>query len=771
MSECDTRPAPSSRARPSTTLARESRLAPRLASRLASCPVPRLALGLALAVLALTARPAAAQLPDAPFSLEEVLSSPMPSGLVAAPSGDRLAWVRNDRGVRTVWVADAPDWRPRQVTDYTRDIGITPEHLDFTPDGRQLLYGVGGGPNRFGDFPNPASLPDGPALAVYVIDLETGTRREISGGASRTLSPDGSRYLITRGDEVFIRPLAGDSTTRAESLFTVRRGAGSLTWSPDGSRIAFVSRRGDHAFVGVYDLEAETLTWMAPSVDHDGPPVWSPDGARLAFLRIPNERDQLPFIAHPTALPWSIWLADPATGDAVRLWRADEGPGSAFHSEYGAPLIWARASEGDGSAADHLVFPWEKNGWLQLWSLQVPRAPLAGDLPVPESRTPASPAGQGTPETVGPPATLLTPGRLEVQWHTLSADSAAVILSSNQGDIDRRHLWRVPVDGSTPPVALTEGDGIEWEPVSLGDGVVAFLASGPTTPARAEILVDGRRRALAEDSPPPSFPTANLVTPRPVVFPAADGLEIHGQLFLPPDRCGDGPHPGLLFFHGGSRRQMLLGFHHRGYYHNAYAFNQYMANRCVAVLAVNYRSGVGYGLDFREAKNYGAGGGAELNDVLGAGRFLADRPEVDPDRVGLWGGSYGGYLTAMGLARAPDLFAAGVDLHGVHDWNVGIANFVDYHPEARPEVARVALESSPMYDLSRWEDPVLLIQGDDDRNVRFSETVDLTEALRERAIHVETLVFPDEVHGFILHSSWLAAYRAASAFLARELGG
>jgi dipeptidyl aminopeptidase/acylaminoacyl peptidase len=327
------------------------------------------------------------------------------------------------------------------------------------------------------------------------------------------------------------------------------------------------------------------------------------------------------------------------------------------------------------------------------------------------------------------------------------------------------------VDGSAPPAALTEGDGIEWEPVSLDDGVVAFLASGATTPARAEILVDGRRRPLVADVPPASFPTAYMVTPRQVVFPAADGLEIHGQLFLPPDRCGDGPHPGLLFFHGGSRRQMLLGFHHRGYYHNAYAMNQYMANRCVAVLAVNYRSGVGYGLGFREAENYGAGGGAELNDVIGAGRFLAARRDVDANRIGLWGGSYGGYLTAMGLARAPELFAAGVDLHGVHDWNVGIANFVDYDPEARPEVARLALESSPMYDLSRWEDPVLLIQGDDDRNVRFSETVDLTEALRARDVHVETLVFPDEVHGFILYSSWLAAYRAASAFLARELGG
>ncbi len=186
---------------------------------------------------------------------------------------------------------------------------------------------------------------------------------------------------------------------------------------------------------------------------------------------------------------------------------------------------------------------------------------------------------------------------------------------------------------------------------------------------------------------------------------------------------------------------------------------------------MNYRSGVGYGLDFREAENYGAGGGSELNDVLGAGTFLAEHPRVDPDRIGLWGGSYGGYLTAMGLARAPELFAAGVDLHGVHDWNVGIANFVDYEPGARPEVARIALESSPMHDLSRWEDPVLLIHGDDDRNVRFSETVDLTEELRARGVRVEHLVLPDEVHGFILHASWVRAYEAAATFLARELDG
>ena len=99
---------------------------------------------------------------------------------------------------------------------------------------------------------------------------------------------------------------------------------------------------------------------------------------------------------------------------------------------------------------------------------------------------------------------------------------------------------------------------------------------------------------------------------------------------------------------------MLLGFHHRGYYHNAYAMNQYLASRGYVVMSVNYRSGIGYGMKFREALNYGAQGASEYKDVVGAGLYLQSRDDVDPDRIGLWGGSYGGYLTGLGLARTTE---------------------------------------------------------------------------------------------------------------------
>ena len=263
-------------------------------------------------------------------------------------------------------------------------------------------------------------------------------------------------------------------------------------------------------------------------------------------------------------------------------------------------------------------------------------------------------------------------------------------------------------------------------------------------------------RDLAPDAIPADFPHDALVTPQQAIFTSADGVTLHGQLFLPKNAAGQ-RHPAIVFFHGGSQRQMLLGWHYMYYYNNAYAMNQYLASRGYVVLSVNYRSGIGYGMKFREALNYGPGGGSEFNDVLGAGLFLKNHPAVDPARIGLWGGSYGGYLTALGLARASDLFAAGVDLHGVHDWTEELGIGKDDAP------GRLAFNSSPMASVKDWRSPVLLIHGDDDRNVNFRQTVELVEALRGR-VHVEQLIFPDEIHDFLMYAHWLEAYHAAVRF-------
>jgi dipeptidyl aminopeptidase/acylaminoacyl peptidase len=698
------------------------------------------ALLVAVLTCAVVAQQAPAPAASAP-TLEQLLSAPFPYGLVASPGGDAVAWVFNARGVRNIWVAGAPDYRGRQLTSYRDEDGQEISNLTFTPDGRSIVFVRGSGANRQGELPNPTSDPGGVEQAIWIVPATGGEPRRLVEGAGIAMRPSGDRIAYVLKRQVWSVGL--DGSGQPEQLIEGRGEASQLRWSPDGSRLAFTSARGDHAFVGVYDMGTKRLRFLDPSVDRDGHAAWSPDGRRIAFRRVPALRRRFAFGPQRSGTPWSIRIAEVETGSASEVFRAAEGRGSVPQSISAEnQILWA--------AGDRLVFPWERDGWLHLYALE---------------------AGQPAKD----PA-LLTPGDFEVEHVTLTPDRSAVVYSSNQAepgsdDIDRRHLWRVPVNGGKPE-PLTRGTMIEWSPVAVGTGAVAFLRSDARTPAHPAMIRGRDIRELAPGTIPQDYPAAALVVPEPVVFAAADGMSIRGQLFLPADRRPGVRHPAILFFHGGSRRQMLLGWHYMDYYHRAYAMNQYLASRGFVVLSVNYRSGTGYGLEFREALNYGATGASEFNDVLGAGLYLRSRPDVDAARIGLWGGSYGGYLTALGLARASDLFAAGVDLHGVHEWNVVIRNFVDsYDPRERTDAARVAFESSPMASVSTWRSPVLLIHGDDDRNVPFSETVNLAEALRTQGVEFEQLIFPDEIHGFLLHSRWLQAFTASADFFERRLRG
>jgi dipeptidyl aminopeptidase/acylaminoacyl peptidase len=682
----------------------------------------------------LVSAPLAAQ--QGALSIESLLSAPFPASMSAAPAGGGVAWVQNDRGVRNVWVALPPEYQGRQRTSFTADDGQDIGGLAWTPDGQTVFFVRGGGANRAGEVPNPTSDPAAAEQAIWRVGAgaATGAAVRVTQGSGIAVSPRGDRFAFTRRGQIWSAPV--DRSVEPTQLANLRGGSGSIRWSPDGSKIAFTSSRGDHGFVGVLDPASKTVKWLAPSVDRDRDPVWSPDGARLAFLRIPTSSTLTLFKPVRSARPWSIMVADVATGTARSVWTAERGAGSAFRDVVGDQLMWG--------VGDRLVFPWERTGWTSLYSVPVN----------------------------GGAATLLTPGQFEVEYVTLSPDRTQVVYNSNQGDIDRRDIWRVPAAGGSAPVAVTTGSDIEWEPAVTSDGgAVAFFRSGARRQARAMIAVaSGAPRELAPGTMPADYPERALVEPQQVIFTSPDGMKIHAQLFLPAGaRAGD-RRPAAIFFHGGSRRQMLLGWNYSSYYNNAYAFNQHLASKGYVVLSVNYRSGIGYGMEFREALRYGASGASEYNDVVGAGRYLASRNDVDAKRIALWGGSYGGFLTAMGLARNSDMFAAGVDFHGVHDWNVGIRTFVpSYNTLENPRDSLLAFRSSPLASVKTWRSPVLVIHGDDDRNVSFAETVALVEQLRDRGVEVEQLVLPDEVHGFLRYASWVQAYTAASDFLDRKL--
>jgi len=328
------------------------------------------------------------------FTIEQVMSSPFPTELVASPAGNRVAWVFDAQGMRNIWVAEpgaGGAYRSHQVTQYTQDDGQDVGELAWASDGRAIVYVRGGDLENGGNYPNPGSLAEGVEQDVWVVSIEGGAPRKLAEGHSPAVSSKGDGVAYIFKDQVWLVKLAAGA--KPEQLIRDKGKCDSLDWSSDGSSLAFVSRRGDHSFVGVYEVGSKSLVYLDPTVDHDSDPAWSPDSRQVAFLRIPARAD-LTFGARRTGQPWSIWVADAATGHGHEVWLAETGQGSVFHGIVGEhQIIWG--------AEDVLVFPWERDGWTHLYSV---------------------PAAGGT-------ARLLTPGDFEVEFVSLSPDRHTLIFA------------------------------------------------------------------------------------------------------------------------------------------------------------------------------------------------------------------------------------------------------------------------------------------------------------------------------------------------------
>jgi dipeptidyl aminopeptidase/acylaminoacyl peptidase len=680
--------------------------------------------------------PAVAALPG----ISDFLGYSFVSDLVAAEHADRIAWVENIRGVRNIWAAAGPDLTPHAVTRYTADDGQELTQLHFDEKAGTIVYVRGG--DHDANWPAEGNLapdPDGSTsqakVEIWAAPFAGGTPRLLAEGDHPVVSAKG-QVAYVKDDQIWSVPLDG-SVKPARLLFDRGKDRAPI-WSPDGGRLAFVSGRGDHNFIAVFVNATTPLLYLAPSTGRDDDPVWSPDSQRIAFSRQPGDGGAPDPVMKFVPQPFAIWTADASTGEGQRAWASPVTlDGSYPQDGDGLGLRWM--------AGDTLTFLTTLDGWEHLYAL-----PTAG----------------GTPR-------LLTPGHFMVEHVAPSSDKRMLLYAANAGttkdDDDRRHLFSVAVTGGAP-IAITGGTGLQWSPVLAGKSV-AMVAADQTHPA-AVSLTDGKTIRSIHVAVP-DYPSAALITPRLVSFAAPGGFTIEGQLFEP--QHATGKRPAVVFVHGGPSRQMLLGWHYMDYYSNGYAMNQYLASRGFVVLSINYRLGIGYGRAFEQPDRWGPTGGAEYQDVLAGARWLQQQPGVDPARIGIWGGSYGGYLTGMALSRNSDVFKAGVDFHGVHDWSrtlgeeVG-APFKRYEQGDWAEAMKIAFESSPDAQVANWRSPVLLIQGDDDRNVRFNQTVDLAGRLTKLGVPFEELVIPNEIHGFLRHDSWLRADTATARFLEEKLG-
>jgi dipeptidyl aminopeptidase/acylaminoacyl peptidase len=698
---------------------------------------------LAIALLIVPAVLVAAAPSGAP-TIESFLSPGYPTEIVAAKTVDRIAWTAYEHGLRNVYTAAAPSFTPVRLTTFTKDDGVELSDVAISDNGAVVTFVRGTPPNREGWVANPTSNPAGAERTVWAVRTTGGTAWKIGEVTTPKLSPDGRAVVFARDGQIFsyrtIQSPAASGQPRAPSPQPLIKAWGTNrdpVWSPDGTKIAFVSDRVDHSFIGVYDVATKELKFLAPSVDHDASPAWSPDSRRVAFMRRPGT----PFgqqahqgagsIGNPDGPAYdpvavlrgggggrgggrggrggqqasradegrpglfdatfaggytlSFMVGDLATGDAKEFWHNEKDD-----KEFGSinPIWW-------WTDADHVIFEAEPEEWTRWYSMSV--------------------------STAQPRPIVLTPGEGAVEAISVSSDGKFLFYETNAGDTERRHIWKVSTAGGDA-VQVTRGETIETYPAVLASGTqVAVLGGDAKRPFGVGI-------ASATGGSPkyvyPSldgFPLDAEVTPQLVVTKAPDGMEIHNQLFLPKDMRPGEHRPAIVFVHGGPVRQML------------------------------------HGKSFRTAPNTGGRGNAEYQDVLAGGEYLKGRSDVDPNRIGIWGLSYGGVLTSQALARNSDLFKVGVDMAGVHLWGSSL------DPE------NVSYKASTVGAIDGWKSPVLLIQGDDDRNVQFSQMTGLVQLLRAHNVPFELIVYPDDTHEPLLHSRYLNSFNRMSEFLARYL--
>jgi dipeptidyl aminopeptidase/acylaminoacyl peptidase len=361
----------------------------------------------------------------------------------------------------------------------------------------------------------------------------------------------------------------------------------------------------------------------------------------------------------------------------------------------------------------------------------------------------------------------LTSGKWEVLGVRQSQDKSKFYLTASKDSLHENHLYEMDGNGG-PLTRLTQAAGKHATTLSPDEKWMADVYSYTNKPP--DLFVQ-ENRAQAEPkrittSPSPEFAQYLWLDVPIVEFTARDGVKVPARLFKPANFKKGGP--AVVFVHGAGYLQNVDRWWSTSYYHE-YMFDHILMERGFLVIDVDYRGSAGYGRDWRTAI-YEHMGGKDLDDITDAAKYVVAQYGVDPKKVGLFGGSYGGFITLMAMFTQPDTFSAGAALRPVSDWalyNHGYTGEILNTPQADPEAYR---RSSPIYFADGLKGALLICHGMVDTNVEFGDTVRLVQRLIElRKSNWDLAVFPVENHGFVQPTSWADEYKRILALFEKNL--
>lgn len=666
---------------------------------------------------------------DVDFTVEDLLSISHPGPPVWSPDGGRIAFARERDGAVDLWWTSEAREEPEAVTrEAGKDEPGSVGAFAWTPSGDGLLYLLHS------------------RLLLYDVGSASSTTLLDGGVSALSLAADGTRIALLRDGRPWVGSfpgMEGDFALTSDDTFR------SLERSPDGrylavtagdsrvvtedtralmgDKMSFSRRDSDPADLAVIDTRQGAIHWLERGDAYAGSAAFS-SGGLLAWQEISGDGKGRRILV-AAAPEWSPRVLVDESDDAWwTLTYLDGGP------------RWSPSDE-------RLVYISEADGWAHLYLVDA-----AGSAP-----------------------RQLTRGDFEVEEPSWSPDGRRLLVSANWGSLTERGLHLLdlsdlPESGepALEPISRLRGTSTfgRWRP---DGGAIAFLHADPENPLDLWVKAPGPREAKQlSDSWPEEADEGELVKPQTVRFSSADGALIPAQLFLPPAAArGREPLPAVVWAHGGGIRQNRYGWHPMHAYAVFYGFHQYLLQRGYAVVAVDYRGSIGYGRAFRQAQ-YMDLGGRDLDDVLGAVRYLRRIEDVEIGRIGLWGISYGGYLTLQALVQAPGAFDAGVDVAGVADWVDWATDpgglWIDGRMGDPAVSAELYRQRSPLHFAERLSSPLLILHGTADRNVPVLQAFKLTDALVGAGKPFDLMIYPGEQHAFVRSRTWRDAFRRVEQF-------